>query len=49
MFAPVETIPPMRVDKWLRAARFYKTGLLATQAINGGKAYFNGNSNNRNA
>ncbi len=43
MFAPVETIPPMRVDQWLWAARFYKTRSLATQAINGGKVHLCGN------
>ncbi len=32
----------MRADKWLWAARFYKTRVLATQAINGGKVHLNG-------
>jgi ribosome-associated heat shock protein Hsp15 len=32
----------MRADKWLWAARFYKTRTLAIQAINGGKVHVNG-------
>lgn len=32
----------VRLDKWLWAARFYKTRSLATDAINGGKIHFNG-------
>lgn len=32
----------MRIDKWLWAARFYKTRSLAQQAVEGGKARLNG-------
>lgn len=33
----------IRLDKWLWAARFYKTRLLAAEAINGGHVHHNGN------
>lgn len=36
---PCETV---RLDKWLWAARFYKTRALATEAINGGHVHLNG-------
>ena len=32
----------VRLDRWLWAARFYKTRSLAKQAIEGGKVYYNG-------
>lgn len=32
----------LRFDKWLWAARFYKTRSLATTAIDGGRAHLNG-------
>jgi len=32
----------VRVDKWLCAARFFKTRSLAKQAIDGGKVHYNG-------
>lgn len=32
----------MRLDKWLWAARFFKTRTLASDAINGGKVQHNG-------
>lgn len=32
----------MRLDRWLWAARFYKTRALAAQAVDGGKVQLNG-------
>jgi len=41
MAAPGDTLP-VRADKWLWAARLYKTRSLAMAAINGGKVHLNG-------
>jgi ribosome-associated heat shock protein Hsp15 len=35
-------LPKLRLDKWLWAARFFKTRSLAKQAIEGGKVHLDG-------
>ena len=37
-----EKILMVRLDKWLWAARFYKTRSIARDMINGGKVHYNG-------
>lgn len=39
---PKEPESRVRLDKWLWAARFYKSRQLAIEAINGGKVHVNG-------
>lgn len=37
-----DTLQSVRLDKWLWAARFYKTRAIAKQMIDGGKVHYNG-------
>ncbi|MGL5757634.1 ribosome-associated heat shock protein Hsp15 [Plesiomonas sp.] len=37
-----ETLLAVRLDKWLWAARFYKTRALAREMVDGGKVHYNG-------
>ncbi len=39
---PVPPPPALRIDRWLRAARFFKTRSSAAAAVSGGKVHLNG-------
>ena len=42
MSEDTKTSQKIRVDKWLWAARFFKTRTIAADAVNGGKVHING-------